>query len=134
MQKVINRKNVALCERLDATGMFELILDTMNFQPDAVCVKQIQYRNNPAAPESLASFIFTSLVNGPIGSFFDGSNSDPNITYPLQSFTQGTTHRFRVISSTGATDVTRSGALCIHLEFIEYEKPHPSTAPANIFK
>ncbi len=132
---IINRATIAVSGVIPASGLFESSLQTLSFSPDAVRVRQIVYRHTAAAPEDLASCVFSDLVQGSLGAFYDGSSSVPNIIHPLRNFTQGTTWRYQIRTATGAIDTSRAGGtLIIHLEFIEYEKKPPATAPANIFK
>jgi hypothetical protein len=112
------RRNVSITQDFAQAVNFTAVINNVSFIPDEVIVRKITYHHD--GTEASAFRLYTDLVGDYIGSFYDGSSSAPNITFPLGRSVQGT-YSFKPQTVAGATPAI-AGAFFIHLEFVRYRR------------
>ena len=114
------RKNVIVAFVINLTGNLTYNINNVDFIPDEVNVKCINYSsNNINVEDGLLSLIYTDLVSDVIGSFYIYSFPNQHVTFTLKKPVKGQ-YNFTLLTPLGVIDNIREGQLSIHFEFIKY--------------
>ena len=123
MNTVEVRKNVIVTFNINLSGNFTYEINNVNFIPDEVSVKCINYSsNNVAVEDGLLTRLYTDLVSDSIGTFYIYSYPNQHMTFTLQKPVKGQ-YTLTLFDINGTVDNLRQGQLAIHFEFIKYSKP-----------
>jgi hypothetical protein len=118
--RIINQKNITINQKLVVNTEFKKNI-TLNFQPDQMNVKQITLVGDRAALKDGVVVLFCPTINETLGSFFDGSSVNPQLSFYAKNFTNQTEWTFRVIHvQTGAISGIQEGDLSFQLEFLQF--------------
>ena len=127
-RNVIKRDTILIAQQLaPAAGgvisnQFERFIG-LDWQPDEMIVKLISYNDNAA--NNVLRFIRCDTIRRTIGCFTAPTEVSPQLTYDAKGFPMNTNWSFRIEDFNGALDNVCTGILCVHLEFLQYEKESP---------
>ena len=120
------RKNIAIPLVLTpGTGRYTYTINTVDFIPDEMVVKEIVYSSNKDTEIGVVSLIYTDIVSDVIGSFYIYAGSTPaNLIYTIRKPIRGE-YSFVMKELGGPMEDARDGQLVIHLEFVKYRTDLP---------
>jgi len=119
------RKNITIpLNILAGTGSYTCTINTVNFIPDEVIVKYINYTSSRDIELGVTTFIYSDLVSDILGSFFINNTTKPETAFTLRRPIFGF-YRFNMQSVTGEVEDLRIGEMGIHLEFVKYRTDLP---------
>ena len=119
------RKNITIMFLINLNGNFTYNINTVEFIPDEVNVKCINYAsNNINVEDGLLSLIYTDLVSDYIGSFYIYSNPNQHHSFTLKRPVKGK-YNLTLLDINGGIDNLREGQLAIHFEFVKYKDVKP---------
>lgn len=116
------RQNITIAAAPNNTSAFSTLINKVNFIPDEVIVRGINY--HPTAAEAGITMLYTDLVNDVIGSFFQDFYIKPDLTFTLRKPITGQ-YNFQILDYSGAL-TPRAGRIFIHLEFLKYANSEPN--------
>ena len=123
-QQRTQRHNTFITTTLDASGQFTSVL-MCPFIPDEVKVRGISFFNTVAVVNGVFSIHVDSLGYGGspggtcLGSFIDPSISYQGIVIQLPTWTNNSTHTFRILLA-GLPTAVAIGTLNLHLEWRKF--------------
>ena len=119
------RKNIIIRLNIVAgTSSYTSNIDTVDFIPDEVTVKYINYGTSAAVELGAVTLIYTDLISDYIASFVGNVGITPNSTYTIRKPVKGN-YTFNMHTITGAIEDGRVGEFTMHLEFVQYRKDLP---------
>jgi hypothetical protein len=116
------RKNIVIQNTFNNSSRFTQTINTVNFIPDEVIVKYINY--STADGEAFGTSIYTDMVSDVIGSICAPTFVSANLTYTLRKPISGQ-YYFELLDTAGQPVNNRGGDLFIHLEFVKYRTDLP---------
>ena len=116
-----NTQVINVFKDLNGTGGSFDITINIDFIPDMMIVKTIQYDNKIADEFGLTS-VYTNIVNNQIASFVETTTSNPDTRFLIYNKPIRGTYNFKILDSTGLVNAGRQGDLFMQLEFVKYRR------------
>ena len=113
---MVRRKTLLISRNLaSGTDWTENIY--LDFIPDTLVTRTIIYASDLS--ETGAFSIWTNIINGYIGSFFDSLSPTPTIANTIETGGARGTYRFQIHDSARQLTTVPKGDLLVYLEFIQ---------------